>query len=140
MRWKPPTRTSLVLVSILTGFALFLHSCDQYRMSDQEIDAYFSDKKLKGTHDHYYVGNQRINFVTIGKDSLPLVLFVHGSPASLSAFIHFMADEKLLESAQLISVDRPASVSPTLDMLKLPCKNRLLISNLFLRNIRTSAP
>jgi pimeloyl-ACP methyl ester carboxylesterase len=108
MRWKRLLkRTSLVIFFFLAGFALFLHSCDQFRMSDQEIDAYFSDKHQKGTQEFYYVGRQRIKYLTVGADSLPLVVFVHGSPGSLSAFIDFMADEQLLRSAQLITVDRP---------------------------------
>jgi pimeloyl-ACP methyl ester carboxylesterase len=108
MRWKRVlTRTSLIFLITVAGFALALNSCDQYRMSDEEIDAYFSDKTYKGVSDHYYVGKQRINYLTVGNDSLPLVVFIHGSPASLSAFIHFMSDEELLKTAQIIAVDRP---------------------------------
>ena len=108
MRWKRLlTRTSLVLLTTLAGSIIFLHSCDQFRMSDAEIDAYFSDKKHKGVSDFYYVGNQRINYLTVGSDTLPLVVFVHGSPGSLSAFIDFMSDERLLQMAQLVTVDRP---------------------------------
>src|SRR5678810_910217 len=103
MRWKRLlTRTSLVFLTILAGLTISLHSCDQFRMNDKEIDEYFSNKPVKGVQDHYYVGNQRINYLTVGSDSLPLVVFVHGSPGSLSAFIDFMSDERLLGSAQLI--------------------------------------
>jgi pimeloyl-ACP methyl ester carboxylesterase len=38
---------------------------------------------------------------------MPLVLFVHGSPGSLSAFIDFLADSILIKKALLISADRP---------------------------------
>jgi pimeloyl-ACP methyl ester carboxylesterase len=49
--------------------------------------------------------NKRISFMVIRLK--PLVIFVHGSPGSLSAFIDFMTDSILLQSARLISVDRP---------------------------------
>jgi pimeloyl-ACP methyl ester carboxylesterase len=108
MTWKRLlARTSLLTIAIFTGLMIFLDSCVQFRMSKKEIDQYFADKKQKGVEEFYYVGNQRINYLTVGSDSLPLVLFVHGSPGSLSAFIDFMGDDLLLSHAQLISVDRP---------------------------------
>jgi pimeloyl-ACP methyl ester carboxylesterase len=79
----------------------------QFRMSKSEINDFFSNKEKKGTLHEYSVGNGRIiNYLHVGNDSLPLVVFVHGSPGSLSAFIDFMADSALLKRAQLITVDR----------------------------------
>jgi len=76
-------------------------------MSKSEIDQFFSDKEKKGTLHEYPVRNGRIiNYLHVGDERLPLVVFVHGSPGSLSAFIHFMADTALLKHAQLITVDR----------------------------------
>lgn len=40
------------------------------------------------------------------KDSLPLVIFVHGSPGSSDAFLPFLADTNLSKICQMISVDR----------------------------------
>ncbi len=62
---------------------------------------------MKGTLHEYTVENGRtINYLHVGDEDLPLVIFVHGSPGSLSAFIDFMADTALLKRAQLITVDR----------------------------------
>jgi pimeloyl-ACP methyl ester carboxylesterase len=76
-------------------------------MSKTEIDDFFKGKMYPGVEHSYYVGKQRMNYLTSGSDSLPLVIFVHGSPGSLSAFIDFMDDTVLLEKTQMISVDRP---------------------------------
>ena len=77
-------------------------------MSRSEIDRYFAKKEKKGNLHTYPVGKNRIiNYLKVGDENLPLVVFVHGSPGSLSAFIDFMADTALLKRAQLISVDRP---------------------------------
>ena len=84
-----------------------MDSCFQFRMSKKEIGCYFEKKVWKGTLQSYIIHQQKINYLTVGDDQLPLVVFVHGSPGSLSAFIDFMADTSLLEKAQLISVDRP---------------------------------
>jgi pimeloyl-ACP methyl ester carboxylesterase len=79
----------------------------QFRMSKSEINDFFANKKWKGTLHEYKVGHGRvINYLHAGDENLPLVVFVHGSPGSLSAFIHFMDDSVLLKQAQLISVDR----------------------------------
>ena len=95
------------------SFAFFISllfimdSCFQFRMSKKEIGCYFEKKVWKGTLQSYIIHQQKINYLTVGDDHSPLVVFVHGSPGSLSAFIDFMADTPLLEKAQLISVDRP---------------------------------
>lgn len=79
----------------------------QFRMSKREIDLYFATKETKGTLHRYESDSRVINYLKVGDPSLPVVIFVHGSPGSLSAFIDYMADTALLAHAQLISVDRP---------------------------------
>jgi pimeloyl-ACP methyl ester carboxylesterase len=76
-------------------------------MSKKEIGSYFKTKEKKGTLHEYKYDHQKINYLKVGDEELPLVVFVHGSPGSLSAFIDFMADTVLLSKAQLITVDRP---------------------------------
>jgi pimeloyl-ACP methyl ester carboxylesterase len=90
------------------GILFLMDSCMQFRMSKTEIDSYFAKKEKKGSLHTYPVGKNRIiNYLKVGDENLPLVVFVHGSPGSLSAFIDFMADTALLKRAQLITVDRP---------------------------------
>lgn len=97
-----------ILIFFLFGGLLFLmDSCLQFRMSKSEIDQYFKTKKEKGTVHQFYLKDRRVNYLTVGDSLKPMVVFVHGSPGSLSAFIDFMADTALLSRAQLISVDRP---------------------------------
>lgn len=95
---------SLFILALLAGT---LHSCLQFRMSKSEINSFFADKKQKGKIIHYQEGFRIINYVIVGDEDKPLVMFVHGSPGSLSAFIDFLGDSVLLSQAQLISVDRP---------------------------------
>lgn len=97
-----------VAVAILSTPLILLHSCvPAFRMSAAEVDAFFAEKKVKGTQHHYTAGSKVIHYVKAGDATRPLVLFVHGSPGSLSAFIHFLADSVLLQKALLISTDRP---------------------------------
>jgi pimeloyl-ACP methyl ester carboxylesterase len=101
-------KTLIIVIFIFGGITFLLESCMQFRMSKSEINKFFSNKKWKGSLHEYTIGHGRlINYLHAGDENLPLVVFVHGSPGSLSAFIDFMDDSILLKHAQLISVDRP---------------------------------
>ncbi|MFZ6013341.1 MAG: alpha/beta fold hydrolase [Bacteroidota bacterium] len=76
-------------------------------MSSKEVDEYFDKRKIAVTHHSYQTGFREIHYIRTGKETSPLVLFVHGSPGSLSAFIGFLADTALLSRALLITTDRP---------------------------------
>ncbi|HEX5170114.1 MAG TPA: alpha/beta hydrolase, partial [Cyclobacteriaceae bacterium] len=75
-------------------------------MSPKKIDAYFKEKNLEVEQSSIKINHREINYVRTGSDQKPLILFVHGSPGSLSAFIHFLADSALLKQFMLISTDR----------------------------------
>ena len=76
-------------------------------MNKSQINNFFDEYKIDGKIVRYAVDNRTINYVESGADSLPHLIFVHGSPGSLSAFIHFFADPALRSSAKIIAVDRP---------------------------------
>jgi pimeloyl-ACP methyl ester carboxylesterase len=84
-----------------------LHGCLQFRMSKKEITAYFAGRKYQGKQLNFREGFRTIHYVLAGDDDKPLVVFVHGSPGSLSAFIHFLGDSTLLQQARLLTIDRP---------------------------------
>ncbi|MBX2894590.1 MAG: alpha/beta hydrolase [Cyclobacteriaceae bacterium] len=76
-------------------------------MSKSEIDKYFENKIPKAELKSYNIGKRKQTYLINGDSLKPLVIFVHGSPGSLSAFIDFLADTSLLKSVRMISVDRP---------------------------------
>src|SRR5271154_2221294 len=87
----------LFALFVFFGILFLMDSCMQFRMNRSEIDSYFAHRKRKGELHSYPVGSYRkINYLKVGDQNLPLVIFVHGSPGSLSAFIDFMADTLLL--------------------------------------------
>ena len=97
------------LIFILSVFliSVLLHSCMTFRMSSQEIDDYFASRNITATQHSYSIGTREIHYVRSGDEKRPLVLFIHGSPGSLSAFIHFLADSSLMHQNMLITTDRP---------------------------------
>lgn len=110
MKFACANHKRFLRISSLLAFALlacFMHSCLQFRMSKAEIDEFFLNKHLHGKQFKYQLDNRPIHYVMVGEDEKPLVIFIHGSPGSLSAFIDFLGDTSLLNQARLISVDRP---------------------------------
>ena len=98
------------LVVALLAFVLImasLHSCMTFRMSEKEVNEYFQSKKINGSQHHYKSGKYTIHYAQAGIENKPLLLFVHGSPGSLSAFIGFLADTSLTNKALVITTDRP---------------------------------
>jgi len=93
----------VIFIALMTSF----HSCMTFRMSKKEITEYFESKKIEGSQHHYKSGKYTIHYVQVGNENNPLILFIHGSPGSLSAFIDFLADTALTNQALVITTDRP---------------------------------
>jgi pimeloyl-ACP methyl ester carboxylesterase len=86
----------MILSIILLLWLIMAQSCMKFRMSDEEAKKKFEAagvtiqtpvKKIDGVNLHY---------AQTGSDTLPTLLFVHGTPGSWDAF-----------QAYLISIDRP---------------------------------
>lgn len=99
----------LLLVTLLS-----LASCRAVRVirsrltiRDEGIAALF-DKQTEKPQVHYWKsGKRRIRYLTIGADSLPPVLLLHGSPGSWSSWRGPFFDTALYHHVRLIAPDRP---------------------------------
>lgn len=87
--------------------AVVMPGCFTMRMSDREVDKAFMHYDMKPTQHQYDTLGRTMNYAEIGEDSLPTVVFVHGSPGGWGAFVDFMKDTALLKKARMVSVDRP---------------------------------
>ena len=110
--WWSPIFRWRVLLLVFVGLVVLMPQCVSIRMSDKKVAAYFANRPAKPTFTTLNVAGQHIhyahlNVATAGADTLPTILFVHGSPGAWDAFIGFFADSSLYNHAQLISVDRP---------------------------------
>lgn len=92
---------------LLVPALMSLTGCTTFRMSSKKIDEYFTSKQVTVSQEKHKLHGRTIHYVKSGDESKPLVLFVHGSPGSLSAFIHFLTDSSLLDKSLLITTDRP---------------------------------
>ncbi|MDH5598656.1 MAG: epoxide hydrolase 1, partial [Cyclobacteriaceae bacterium] len=92
---------------LLALISQILSGCLSFRMSSKEIDDYFKEKQLSYQLDTFPFKDYSIHYISTDNDSLPLVIFVHGSPGSLSSFIEFAGDKTLRKNVSMISIDRP---------------------------------
>jgi pimeloyl-ACP methyl ester carboxylesterase len=102
------SRRSKILQGIVCIFSCFLfQGCLTFRANQKSIEHFFETKNVKGRVNHYVAGNRTIQYAEAGDSLKPIVLFVHGSPGSLSAFTNYLVDTLLLQNAFLITTDRP---------------------------------
>lgn len=107
-------RWALFIVLLLGIGVLVTAWFIDFRQTDQELAEEFRTQRIRPTIHHYRVGGNKprtIRFIEtparMGDSALPVVLFVHGAPSSLSFFNEFFKDTTLLNRAQLVAVDRP---------------------------------
>ena len=108
--------TVLTLLTVAVGAVIIAWFVDS-RQTDQELVDEFKGQRIQPKVHYYQVGkpgtpeSRTIRFMetahTAADSALPVVLFVHGAPSSLSFFNEFFKDTTLLNRARLVAVDRP---------------------------------
>lgn len=83
----------------------------QFMMEDRLSDSYahkvFSRKDIALTTNSIKAAGRNMHYAKTGNDSLPTIVFIHGSPGSWSAFMGYLYDKELMMKYRLVSVDRP---------------------------------
>ncbi len=97
------------------AFVLFLGlflTC-QSKLFEFRTSAAEMEQKVTATGDHvphfheYETERQKMHYIHVGADSLPLVIMVHGSPGSADNMVGYLNDNRLTHVAQVVAVDRP---------------------------------
>lgn len=102
---KLSLRVSLIYF-LLLGVAQFFTGCMSFRLTPEETTTAFANKKFQPKIILSEVTERPINYVEVGNDTLPTVIFIHGSPGSWSAFVDFLKTDSLLKKVRMVSVDR----------------------------------
>lgn len=98
-------RVLLVLIGIYVVCGSLMQ-CVGFRTSNRQVEKEFEGRHPQPEFMTYRVNGREMHFTKIGSDTLPMVLFVHGSPGSWNAFIKYFEDKELTGRACLVSVDR----------------------------------
>jgi uncharacterized protein len=108
LRWL---RRSLRILIVFLG--LFIIAClvfdhyVQFRLSDKELTKTFRERGVDVSIRYYKSGDRVMRYTVTGDDSLPTLLFLHGSPGSLSYYGRRYADSAIRGRFRVFAVDRP---------------------------------
>lgn len=79
----------------------------QFRMSEKDFLKEFQNRDVVPKQANLKVDSNNINYVYTDQGRDALLIFVHGSPGSWSAFIDFFQNDSLLNQFDMLSIDRP---------------------------------
>ena len=97
---------AVVLVIFIILCILFDYEVT-FRISDRDLLQYFADHRIKGEVRYYEAEGRRVRYAAVGNDSLPVILFIHGAPSSLSIYKDYFADSAFEQKFRMYAVDRP---------------------------------
>lgn len=106
----PSKRTYINLLkgsSIIIILLLIPRACIEMRISDEEALVELSEMKIKPTFSNVEVMGRNMHYISTNQGKETLIVFVHGSPGSWSAFIDFFKEDSLLTDVDMLSIDRP---------------------------------
>jgi pimeloyl-ACP methyl ester carboxylesterase len=100
-------KTFIIMSIVLILWLIMAQSCMTFRMSDATAKEKFKAKGVDVVMNTITVNKRNLHYVQTGNDSLPTIVFVHGTPGSWDAFENYLEDKDLLQKFRMISIDRP---------------------------------
>lgn len=107
-RWlRRLLRTLVISYGLLVIIGIILDYKYQFRRSDKELNEIFNSQNIDASIHYYYTHGRKLRYVAAGNDSLPTILFLHGSPGSISYYSRRFVDSSLQGKFRFYAVDRP---------------------------------
>jgi pimeloyl-ACP methyl ester carboxylesterase len=95
---------SKIVILLLTTL---LSSCfSRYLISDKQVRKHYATKDVKPEITQIVNDTLRLSIASIGADTLPMLLLIHGAPGSCWGYMNLMDDEDLQRNFHIVSVDR----------------------------------
>jgi pimeloyl-ACP methyl ester carboxylesterase len=76
-------------------------------MNDRKLYQKLNSRQDRVVIQYLQEGNHRIRYVDVGDPEKRMILFIHGAPGSLEAFMGFLRDPDLRQNLRMMAVDRP---------------------------------
>jgi len=96
-------RSAILFLSL----SVSLSSCfSRYIISAKEVRKHYADKKVKPKEIFIKNDTLSLSLASMGPDTLPMLLLIHGAPGSLWGYMNLMDDEDLQKHFHIVSVDR----------------------------------
>ncbi len=102
------SKPSFLISGIILLVWIFLaQSCMKFRISDSESRKKFSDSGIVLKTITKKINGFPLHYAQTGSDTLPTLLFVHGTPGSWEGFQNYLLNKELLKHYRIIAIDRP---------------------------------
>jgi len=102
LRWAIRVLGIILLVILVAAQVIFT-----FRTSDEDAAATFAKQGVPFKTVYLPIKSKTMHYVVAGNDSLPTIVFIHGSPGSWTAFEDYLLDKELVARYRMISIDRP---------------------------------
>lgn len=99
--------TLIVTIGVIIIACLVFDYYVQFRRSDKVLNKIFAEQQIDASIHYYTSHGRRLRYVAAGNDSLPILLFLHGSPGSISYYSRRYSDSSLHGRFRMYAVDRP---------------------------------
>src|SRR3954452_19443209 len=96
-----------IVLATIAIWVVLAQSCMRFRITDNEAITTFRKAGVTLQSRTVTINGHHLHYVYSGDDTLPVLVFVHGSPGSWSAFENYLKDSELLNHYHMIAVDRP---------------------------------
>ena len=107
-RWpRRLLRILIITIAVIIIACLVFDHYVQFRRSDEELNKIFTEQRIDASIHYYTTHGRRLRYVAAGNDSLPTLLFLHGSPGSISYYSRRYKDSSLQGQFRIYAVDRP---------------------------------
>lgn len=97
----------VILLMAITAWLLLAQCTMKFRTPDKRAKEDFLKKGVVLQTQTYQQDGYTMHYVQTGNDTLPTLLFVHGSPGSWDAFSKYLQDPSLLQHYRMVALDRP---------------------------------
>lgn len=108
-------RSHLVIVIL----SVLLTSCfSRYLISEKQVRRHYASKDIKPEIQIIKNDTLSLCIASVGADTLPMLLLIHGAPGSLWGYMNLMDDKDLQKHFHIVSVDRVGYGKSRLKMKK----------------------
>ena len=108
LRWlRISLRIFILFISLFIILCLLFDHFVQFRTSDEKFNTFFRQNGIPARIFYYTAAGRQIRYLSIGKDSLPTLLLIHGSPSSSNIYTDYFKDSLFLKTFKMYAVDRP---------------------------------
>ena len=100
-------RTYMIVGVALIVWIILAQSCMKFRISDSAAVKKFSNSGIVLKTITKKINGFPLHYAQTGNDTLPTLLFIHGTPGSWEGFKNYLLNKNLLTRYRIIAIDRP---------------------------------